>query len=429
MVRALLVGLPVVAAVLNTALGLYAMRFRTVPAARTFALVLFLVALWGVCYGCEVAAPDLASKILWLKLRSPLFFITPLWLVMCLQLTGRDKKLRPWHVAALCALPLVTLLLQLTTERTGLVRHDLHLITTGPVPLLAWTASPLYLVYIAYVRLLTICSLFIVAWSYRGAHDMARNQVVLVLGGSLLVLFSDGVAAHGLKLIPGYNITPVMFILTGAMVALALFRYGMFSIVPIARSLIDDHMRAAVLVLDTEHRIVRVNKAAERLLAKGSAELIGSSTAQAAPRWSELVTKYWEIEETNDVVALPHGGEESIFDLSITPLRDSRGLLLGRLVTLYDITELKLAQHAAEEALANVRTLTGLLPICASCKMIRDDQGYWQAVEHYVSEHTDAEFTHGLCPECSGKYFDRAMKQPGKRERDGRGETQSQAGT
>ncbi len=53
-----------------------------------------------------------------------------------------------------------------------------------------------------------------------------------------------------------------------------------------------------------------------------------------------------------------------------------------------------------QEALAEVRTLSGLLPICAHCKSIRDDQGYWHRVEVYIQEHSEAEFSHGICPEC-----------------------------
>ena len=52
------------------------------------------------------------------------------------------------------------------------------------------------------------------------------------------------------------------------------------------------------------------------------------------------------------------------------------------------------------EALAKIKTLRGLLPICANCKKIRDDQGYWNRIEHYIREHSEAEFSHGLCPEC-----------------------------
>ena len=56
-----------------------------------------------------------------------------------------------------------------------------------------------------------------------------------------------------------------------------------------------------------------------------------------------------------------------------------------------------------EKTLSKVKTLTGLLPICAWCKKIRNDQGYWQQIEDYISKHTSAEFTHGLCQECLRK--------------------------
>jgi DNA-binding NtrC family response regulator len=52
-------------------------------------------------------------------------------------------------------------------------------------------------------------------------------------------------------------------------------------------------------------------------------------------------------------------------------------------------------------AMAQIKTLSGLLPICAACKNIRDDKGFWHQVEEYVRAHTDAEFTHGICPKCA----------------------------
>jgi DNA-binding LytR/AlgR family response regulator len=58
-----------------------------------------------------------------------------------------------------------------------------------------------------------------------------------------------------------------------------------------------------------------------------------------------------------------------------------------------------------QKSLANVKSLSGLLPICAGCKHIRDDQGYWSQVESYVQKHSEATFTHGLCPGCIKKYY------------------------
>lgn len=58
-----------------------------------------------------------------------------------------------------------------------------------------------------------------------------------------------------------------------------------------------------------------------------------------------------------------------------------------------------------QEAMAQIKTLSGIVPICSSCKKIRDDAGYWRQVEIYVSEHTGATFTHGICPDCMAKLY------------------------
>jgi len=60
---------------------------------------------------------------------------------------------------------------------------------------------------------------------------------------------------------------------------------------------------------------------------------------------------------------------------------------------------------ALKEAMADVKVLQGLLPICASCKKIRDEAGSWTRMEGYISDHSEAEFTHGICPECSEKLY------------------------
>lgn len=65
--------------------------------------------------------------------------------------------------------------------------------------------------------------------------------------------------------------------------------------------------------------------------------------------------------------------------------------------------QLREANRRLEEALSSVRTLKGLLPLCAWCRKVRSDEGYWSALESYVSEHTDTTFTHGICPDCQTK--------------------------
>lgn len=65
-----------------------------------------------------------------------------------------------------------------------------------------------------------------------------------------------------------------------------------------------------------------------------------------------------------------------------------------------------------QQTLREIKTLRGLLPICAGCKKIRDDKGYWTQIEVYVSQHSEAEFSHGLCPDCVQRLYARFVKPP-----------------
>ena len=98
--------------------------------------------------------------------------------------------------------------------------------------------------------------------------------------------------------------------------------------------------------------------------------------------------------------------------MSLSPIKNAVGAVIGISSIERDITarrgeeaeRLKLI-HELTGALGNIKTLKGLLPICSSCKKIRDDKGYWQKVESYISEHTEAEFTHGICPDCVRRVY------------------------
>jgi PAS domain S-box-containing protein len=93
-------------------------------------------------------------------------------------------------------------------------------------------------------------------------------------------------------------------------------------------------------------------------------------------------------------------------------LKNEKGGIIGIRTTIQDITDRKRAQEEREkliqelqDALASIKRLRGLLPICASCKKIRDDKGYWNQIESYIRDHSEAEFSHGICPECFKKLY------------------------
>jgi two-component system CheB/CheR fusion protein len=92
--------------------------------------------------------------------------------------------------------------------------------------------------------------------------------------------------------------------------------------------------------------------------------------------------------------------EDRWYTMRILPYRTLDNMIEGVVLTFMDITEKKKTEAALHSALEDIKTLRGLIPICANCKKIRDDEGFWHQVEAYISDRTEAKFSHGICPDC-----------------------------
>ena len=163
-------------------------------------------------------------------------------------------------------------------------------------------------------------------------------------------------------------------------------------------------------------RIVAANKAAAAMHGYTVAELTAMKitdldTAEMAARAHEVIGRIMMGERVK--MEIYHRRKDG----TLIPVEVNAGLLeLGakRYVLTFerDITARRRTEEVREnllkdlqEAFDNIKTLKGMLPICASCKKIRDDKGYWNQIEEYIGSHTEAEFTHGLCPDCARKLY------------------------
>lgn len=161
------------------------------------------------------------------------------------------------------------------------------------------------------------------------------------------------------------------------------------------------------------------NAGAERLYGYSAAEAVGQSmdmlmpagTQKDLPELLERVARGDRIRHFETERQTRDGRTISV-SLTISPLRDPGGSIIGTSTIARDISERKQAEAERERllqelqtALANVKTLRGLLPICANCKKIRDDKGYWNQIEYYIRERSEADFTHGICPDCAQRLY------------------------
>ena len=192
----------------------------------------------------------------------------------------------------------------------------------------------------------------------------------------------------------------------------------------------------AIVTTDKNGVVQMFNAAAERLLGYSAQEIIGKTTPmlwrdpqEVAERATNLSGRFGHplrptFETTVAKIELDRidQGEWTFIRkdgtrfpslLVVTGIADAHGDLTGYLAFFQDISERKHYEAEREklvvelqEALARVKMLSGLIPICAWCKSIRSDTGYWQNVEEYVRAHSEAKFSHSICPSCQEKFKD-----------------------
>jgi PAS domain S-box-containing protein len=190
---------------------------------------------------------------------------------------------------------------------------------------------------------------------------------------------------------------------------IGVLRFRFLALAPVASHTLFESINSGVLVLDLQSRVLDANPVARRFLGMGPSEIGKRLDALSSPTALRLAAII-ESKPSNELFAdYPASGVW--MNVVTSPLRH-RNRDAGRLILLQDITERKRLEKEREEmiltlrdALSQIKTLEGLIPICAHCKKIRNDLGYWEQLEKYIAERSEAVFSHGICPDCMETHY------------------------
>ncbi len=339
-----------VAFLLGTAV--VALRRRSAPGAITFLFVLLAAIVWTAGYGIELGATSLPTAELWNNVSwLGTATVIPIWFIFVLQYTGRTRWLNPGTVILLSIVPLITLLLVWVNPLNAYLGTGYKLQQGVSYSSLGYTIGPWFWVFVVYsYALLLLVAFFII--DFIRSSTLYRGQAIALLIAVVAPWIANIIDVLGLSPWPALQFTPLAFTITGIAAAFSLSRFRMLDLIPVARNAVVESMSDAVIVTDLHHRITDLNPAAERIIGHSRAEAMGQSSLQAASAWADQIKRFYNRPDAHEELDLMLNGELHFLDLRISSLINKRGVPIGRLVVLRDVTERHQDMQALEQARA-----------------------------------------------------------------------------
>jgi len=231
-----------------------------------------------------------------------------------------------------------------------------------------------------YAAAATCAGTAVLVQSALGCKPFFLRQTLVFLAGAALPWIGTAVYLSPANPFPGLDFPSIGFALAGGLLLVGVVKFRLFDIVPVTRADLVESMSEGLIVLDSVNRIIDLNAAAQAMM-RIDATVIGRPVAEVLSLPHDVIPGEGVGTASARVqLNLPSGA----LDCVVTSLGKSPGA--GRVLTVRD-------------------SVSALLPVCASCRKVRDEAGAWQSLDDYVEAHTGIRFSHGLCDECIARLY------------------------
>ncbi|HEX8860810.1 MAG TPA: histidine kinase N-terminal 7TM domain-containing protein [Actinomycetes bacterium] len=338
----------------------YVWRRRRASAGVSLAVALAAAGWWGLAYAIELAETRLPARLLWGDLKwLGVAVLPPAWFAFIMQFTGHGRWVNRRTMAALAVPPAAVLALLAVPATHDLVRYYPASAAADPADAIAqvgWAFWP----FLAYADAIFWSTTALFVWTLTRLSRLYWRQSLLLIATVLLPFLAN--ILHNLNVGPfaRVELTPFLFVLTGAVLVWGIFRFRLLDLAPIARGKIFELMHDAVVVLDPYGRVVDANLEAARLIGEPVTQAVGQPLEQLLPAFGSTTTPAWTAAGLRrDEASM--GGRD--YELTISALPDQWGRPTGALLIARDVSERRRAERHVRESLARERAATERLTV------------------------------------------------------------------
>ena len=358
-------------------ISLYLYQFKGSPGTRYLSLMEAANAIWAICYGLEYSSIDLSMRLLWSKLSYfGIIFTTLHFYLFSLGFVYRDKPVSPRLKRTLIILSFIPILGVLTNDY-----HHLHWISARIDQKNSTTIyhyGPFFWLTFLYTYGLIVLGITNLMKLIHEGAEKIHAPVWLIVMASLIPITGNFLYVFKVNPIPGFDWTPVCFLLSGIILAYINIRYNTFSLVPLAREKLIEIWEDGLLVIDQKLRIADFNQSMLKLAGKTSKELLGKDMSRVFPKRKALLENIMRFHTTGQQeFTTTVNQEEKCLEIRSTPLMDKKHVPWGTLLVFRDITRRKKNEEAIVRANDHL-----LKEISEKEKLIDDLNAFAHTVAH-----------------------------------------------
>lgn len=315
-------------------------KYRIVPEVKYLICILASAAIWAFTYGMEFLSSEFEEKVLWSKLSYfGITFIPVSYFLFTKAFSQRTDLIKSGEKILISIIPLITLVLIITNDYHKLIWAEV--IPDNEKNMILYKYGIWFWLFWLYSLLIILLGIYNLSRSFNKYTGYYNAQVIILLLATLIPLIGNTMYVTGLTPVPGFDLTPVLFIFSGIIITTGIISYGMFELVPLARNKLIDTMEDGVLVVNTKGIIEDHNPALLSILRIEGRQIIKKPLKEVFAGYNELInaTKNNEVEQLNIEINLED--KNNYYQVRISPLLNQKNIVAGHLVQIHDITTLK----------------------------------------------------------------------------------------
>lgn len=334
-----------------------AFKNGTSQTAKYFAVMMFMVSEW-TCFGfLELSSVSVADKIFWSKIEYlGTLFVPVYFLLFALSQNQHEDFLKSKKRFLLFVIPVITNVLVFTNEFHGLIWKSFTLENDGTNLMIYGHGIWFWIGVIGYSHFLNWISLFLLSWSLIRFSKFHLIQNIMLLSAMLIPFGGSIIYALGLSPLPGLDLCPVLFSISGIIVSFALFKFDYFNLVPIIRETIIENMNDGIMALDSKFRLVDINSSARKIFDNPK---IGIDICGILKGKNEIIDAIYSAE--NHIMEYLWNAERQLwFEINVFHLKNDRNEPVGSILVFHDVSERKKSELEILNAKKNAELVNSM---------------------------------------------------------------------